>query len=452
MFKYLKALILSIFFTLNMAVTIAASPESEIQSILTEQGYNIGAIDGAVGKKTLSKLKDFCQLHTLDCKPYIAEKNYVKVLSLINSVQGLDVRTLAPFSQIASENMRRPNQVKHLGAKGVAVGNFSNQGDDLELFIVATPKAYNKYLWGQQTSFFSLPKSYTKAGLRKAKDLNWIDKMSFKNRLNTELKPIKIEGSEEFCLHNRSPVSADFNSDGIDDILVPCHGYDGYPFPGDHSYVILSQGNQVFKAIKITTKKGFYHGGTIFDVNNDGYVDAVLTDANSGKITAYLNDGHGSFSKPKTILSNLKFNYTISSYDFNNDGAVDFILGGHEYNGNKLALTTKIYLNDGAGKFRSKRFYRIPKIREFSTVLGYLVHKNFLFVLRTSSSYVGGAIQQIDLDTMKQVAVLSKTNGRSIRKLRRVHSLNLVTFGNLDQNRTQFDFNINAAGKIWFVH
>ena len=252
-----------------MAVTVAASPESEIQSILTEQGYNIGAIDGAIGKKTLLKLKDFCQLHALDCKPYIAQKNYIKVLSLVNSVQGLDVRPLAPFSQIASENTRRPNQVKHLGVKGVAVGNFDNEGE-LELFIVETPKAYNKYLWGQETSFVSLPKSYTKAGLRKSKDLNWIDKMSFKNRLNTELKPIKIEGSEEFCLHNRSPVSADFNSDGIDDILVPCHGYDGYPFPGDHSYVILSQGNQVFKAIKITTKKGFYHGGTIFDVNKDG--------------------------------------------------------------------------------------------------------------------------------------------------------------------------------------
>jgi hypothetical protein len=53
---------------------------------------------------------------------------------------------------------------------------------------------------------------------------------------------------------------------------------------------------------------------------------------------------------------------------------------------------------------------------------------------------------------MKQVAVLSKANGPHIRKLQRMHSLNLVTFGNLDQKQTQFDFNINAAGKIWFVH
>lgn len=452
MFEQFKVLILSILFTLNLAVTVEASPESEIQSILTEQGYNIGAIDGAIGKKTLSKLKDFCQLHALDCKPYIAEKNYVKVLSLINSVQGLDVRPPAPFSEIASENARRPKPVKYLRGKGAAVGNFSNEGDDLELFLLDVPKAYVKYLFGQKTPHSSLKKSYTKAGVKIARDLNWMQKMSFVRKWHDEFKPINIEGSEKFCLHSAQPVPADFNGDGIDDILVPCTGFDGYPFPGDHSYVILSQGNYVFKSIKITTKKGFYHSGTIFDVNNDGYVDAVLTDANSGKVTAYFNDGQGKFSKPKTIISNLHFNYTISSYDFNNDGAVDFILGGHEYNGSKSGLTTKIYLGDGAGKFRSKGFYKIPKIREFSTVLGYLVHKNFLFVLRTSGGYVGGAIQQIDLDTMKQVAVLSKANGPHIRKLQRMHSLNLVTFGSLDQKQTQFDFNINADGKISFLH
>ena len=57
MFEQFKALILSILFTLNLAVTVEASPESEIQSILTEQGYNIGAIDGNVGKKHYQSLK-----------------------------------------------------------------------------------------------------------------------------------------------------------------------------------------------------------------------------------------------------------------------------------------------------------------------------------------------------------------------------------------------------------
>ena len=59
MFEQFKALILSILFTLNLAVTVKASPESEIQSILTAQGYNIGAIDGAVGKKHYQNLKFF---------------------------------------------------------------------------------------------------------------------------------------------------------------------------------------------------------------------------------------------------------------------------------------------------------------------------------------------------------------------------------------------------------
>jgi hypothetical protein len=57
MFEQFKVLILSILFILNLAVTVEASPESEIQSILTEQGYNIGAIDGAIGKKHYQNLK-----------------------------------------------------------------------------------------------------------------------------------------------------------------------------------------------------------------------------------------------------------------------------------------------------------------------------------------------------------------------------------------------------------
>jgi hypothetical protein len=146
----------------------------------------------------------------------------------------------------------------------------------------------------------------------------------------------------------------------------------------------------------------------------------------------------------------------MSSYDFNDDGAVDIILGGHEYNGNRNGLTTKIYLGDGNGRFRSNRDYHIPKLRNFSTVLDYLVHRNFLFVLRTSGGYDGGAIQQIDLNTMKQIDVLSKTNVRHLRRMQRVYnsddvSLGRATFGSLDQYSKEFDFQINADGNINFV-
>ncbi|MDB9958424.1 VCBS repeat-containing protein [Oceanospirillaceae bacterium] len=363
-------------------------------------------------------------------------------------------KSILSFSEIAAENKRLPKQPKDLCCAGIAVGNFSEK-PGLELFAVKSPKAYETYLWGQGKPPHTLSKSYLDAGMKKANDLNWVDKMSFRDGNNKRLS-LKIEGKEQFCLHSSATVPADFNGDGIDDILVACSGYDAKPYPGDHSYVILSQKSKAFEVVRITTKKGFYHGATVFDVNNDGYIDALLTDSNTGKVTVYLNDGDGQFSKPKTVLSNLKWNYTISSYDFNNDGAVDFILGGHEYDGNRNGLTTKIYLGDGNGKFSSNRDYHIPKLRNFSTVLDYLVHRNFLFVLRTSGGYDGGAIQQIDLNTMKQVNVLSKTNVRHLRRLQRVYnsgdeSADSATFGTLDQYSKEFDFQINTDGNINFV-
>ena len=363
-------------------------------------------------------------------------------------------KSILSFSEMAAENKRLPKQPKDLCCAGIAVGDFSKE-PGWELFLVESPKAYVTYLFGQGQPPHTLSKSYLDAGLRMANDLNWVDKMSFRDGNNKRLS-LKIEGSEQFCLHSAQLVPADFNRDGIDDILVSCHGYDEKPFPGDHSYVILSQKNKAFKTVRITSQKGFYHSATVFDVNNDGYIDALLTDTHSGKVTVYLNDGDGQFSKPKTVLSNLKWNYTMSSYDFNDDGAVDIILGGHEYNGNRNGLTTKIYLGDGNGRFRSNRDYNIPKLRNFSTVLDYLVHRNFLFVLRTSGGYDGGAIQQIDLNTMKQVNVLSKTNVRNLRRMQRVYnsddvSLGRATFGSLDQYSKEFDFQINTDGNINFV-
>jgi hypothetical protein len=363
-------------------------------------------------------------------------------------------KSILSFSEIAAENKRFPKQPKDLCCAGIAVGNFSEK-PGLELFAVESPRAYVTYLWGQGKPPHTLSKSYLDAGMKKANDLNWVDKMSFRDGNNKRLS-LKIEGNEQFCLHSAAVVPADFNGDGIDDILVACHGYDAKPRPGDHSYVILSQKSKAFKVVRITTKKGFYHGATVFDVNNDGYIDALLTDAQTGKVTVYLNDGNGQFSKPKTVLSNSKSNYTISSYDFNNDGAVDFILGGHEYNGNRNGQTTKIYLGDGNGRFSSNRDYHIPKLRNFPIVVDYLVHGNFLFVARVSGGHDGGAIQQIDLNTMKQVNVLSKTNVRALRKFQRVYNSDDVspesaTFGTLDQYSTGFDFQINADGNINFL-
>jgi len=135
---------------------------------------------------------------------------------------------------------------------------------------------------------------------------------------------------------------------------------------------------------------------------------------------------------------------------------VDIILGGHEVDPHgSTKLTTKIYFNNGKGKFSSRRSNKIKKNQKYSIVLDFLVYRNFLFVVRTSgypNPYKGGAIQQIDLNTMKQIGLLTKENARHPRRLRRVASNNgIVKFGTLDQYAKDFDFYVNNDGKMEFV-
>ena len=75
-------------------VPVVASPATDIQRTLALQGYNVGAIDGIIGKNTISKLKMFCSSNDLDCQTFIVDKNYAGILELIASVEGAIVASL----------------------------------------------------------------------------------------------------------------------------------------------------------------------------------------------------------------------------------------------------------------------------------------------------------------------------------------------------------------------
>lgn len=80
-------------------VPVAASPATDIQRTLALQGYNVGAIDGIIGKNTISKLKMFCSSNDLDCQTFIVDKNYAGILELIASVEGAIVASLPTAAQ-----------------------------------------------------------------------------------------------------------------------------------------------------------------------------------------------------------------------------------------------------------------------------------------------------------------------------------------------------------------
>jgi hypothetical protein len=77
------------------------------------------------------------------------------------------------------------------------------------------------------------------------------------------------------------------------------------------------------------------------DVDNDGDVDAFITNYESGSSKVWVNNGEGTFSELNSYSGNGEF---IAMEDLNNDGNIDAIICGVE-------KFIKIWINDGIGNF-----------------------------------------------------------------------------------------------------
>lgn len=93
-------MVLSTFCAVAMLCTHAkANPVYELQKILVLQGYDIGKIDGIIGKNTISKLKLLCSSNSLNCEILIADKKYDEILKLITSVESIEITVIPTHSQ-----------------------------------------------------------------------------------------------------------------------------------------------------------------------------------------------------------------------------------------------------------------------------------------------------------------------------------------------------------------
>lgn len=157
-------------------------------------------------------------------------------------------------------------------------------------------------------------------------------------------------------------ASADFNKDGLVDFAVTWSD----PPVGHHGISIFyNQGNGVFKENRLNFRQlEELDDLDAADYDGDGDVDILFTHNEhiwyqgapvnvNGTINLMRNDGKGNFSKPVQVawlgpgvpysLDNW-INLEISSADFDNDGDIDFLVGG---NCGWVAL----YKNDGTGNF-----------------------------------------------------------------------------------------------------
>lgn len=193
-----------------------------------------------------------------------------------------------------------------------------------------------------------------------------------------------LRTDETGCIHPRTAVAAELNGDARPDIFVTCHGYDRDPYPGEPSYVVLSQPGGTY-SVQTLGDSNFYHGATAVDIDGDADIDIIVTSWNG--VLAFVNDGSGGFSAQTDLIPiGGGGYYTIEAADVNGDGLVDLLAGGHDWEN----APTVILLNDGSGSFASVDPINLPSVVNEGVILDFAILDadrdgvNEIYVARTS--------------------------------------------------------------------
>lgn len=171
--------------------------------------------------------------------------------------------------------------------------------------------------------------------------------------------------------HGREIVVADYNGDGRDDVFVAAHGIDTglSTQTGERNLLLLSTpvGTLVDATENLPNYSDFSHSATAGDIDGDGDLDLFVGNFRSSGVYRLpyllLNDGTGHFTPTTASLPNRELSGVADGVigasllaDQNGDGKLDLILGDHS---NKLS---RIYLNDGTGRFNESTRVDLPPI------------------------------------------------------------------------------------------
>ena len=137
-----------------------------------------------------------------------------------------------------------------------------------------------------------------------------------------------FDGNLPPATHARKTIKADFNGDGLMDILVLDHGFDSDPFPGNNPKLILQDSAGHFSWQRLTQRTGFHHCGASADIDHDGDQDVFVGGSDQFFL---INDGNANFQVATDRFDErITTTYTAEMRDVDQDGFVDLLVAGSE--------------------------------------------------------------------------------------------------------------------------
>ena len=177
-------------------------------------------------------------------------------------------------------------------------------------------------------------------------------------RVFSPVKPAQPAG----MVWPRNSTVADFDRDGLEDVVMADHGYDAQPFPGGITRFFMQRtgGMQDETASRSPSARAFTHDVCSGDVNRDGNPDLFF-----GNGALYVNDGTGHFKSSNELLPS-GFKERLSSgilaclmVDLNRDGAAELLIGTN----NGQNVRNVLLWNDGKGNLRDVSAQALPPMR-----------------------------------------------------------------------------------------
>ena len=365
----------------------------KLQAALRDYGYT-STLDGLFGKGTYAALKEYIRENNIKVSGASFLNELIIKHNPLETVSSTE--RVAQFSiPIISEIWKRTDYV-NFGA--AALGDFDGDGK-AEMVMSAMHEKYMENVW---------------AGDKPKRDVHWLernklfDSITFytlqnrgKDTLAMTNYNFKYTGDEYKYLQAAHIVTGDLNGDGIDDIAVGCHGYDKKPWPGGPQAILLSNGNKKFQVKEVIKGRTFVNSIVLIDADSDGDLD-ILYGTKKNRVLAIYNDGLGNFTKPLTLLRNIKAR-RLDALDVNNDGLDDLIVAGMESKGEP----TKVLWNSKNGKFSVRNGVTLQSVPGYPRPKAFFADENYLFISRATAKHDGAYIQKIDKQTLETVSGFS---------------------------------------------